>query len=250
MKRDFELSLIEARTFSEAGDAFEAELRLLGYRYFDAGSMTAAKLSTPKEAMRFFYCNYYDGDIWKYFPKGWPVGDPSTEALFERTTPFDYVAILREAEPSMMTRFQLGVLSLYNVRRAWLFPLSTPANLQFVTVYMTGGDEDLFARTRDRLSVLAGQFLNRLTELHKTGAPDGAANVFAGLTAEETACLAALARGLSNPAIAEEIGITANTVRYHLKKVFRKLGVSSRTEAASVATAAGILSRGGDAEGG
>ena len=250
MKRDFEIRLLEAETFDAAGAAFEDELRPLGYRYFDAASMNAAKLSSPKEAMRFFYCNYYDGDIWKYFPKGWPAGDAPTQALFERTTPFDYVELLRESEQTLSTRFQLGILNLYNVRRAWIFPLSTPSNLQFVTVYMIGGDEESFARTRDRLSIIASQLLNRLVELHKGGEVVETTSVFAGLTAEETTCLAALSRGLSNPEIAEALGVSANTVRYHLKKVFRKLGVSSRAEAASVATAAGILSRSGGTQNG
>jgi hypothetical protein len=40
-----------------------------------------------------------------------------------------------------------------------------------------------------------------------------------------------LLQGKSNKQIALALGISASTVEYHLKNVYKKLGVSSRTEA-------------------
>ena len=53
----------------------------------------------------------------------------------------------------------------------------------------------------------------------------------AGLTEREGAILQALARGLSNDAIAKELWITKQTVKFHLRNIYRKLDVSNRTEA-------------------
>lgn len=40
-----------------------------------------------------------------------------------------------------------------------------------------------------------------------------------------------LARGLPHAAIAAELVVSKNTVRFHLKTIYAKLGVTDRTEA-------------------
>ena len=62
----------------------------------------------------------------------------------------------------------------------------------------------------------------------------------AGLTEREMSILQAVARGLSNQAISKEFWITEQTVKFHLTNIYRKLGVSSRTEAARYALSRGI----------
>ena len=51
------------------------------------------------------------------------------------------------------------------------------------------------------------------------------------LTQAETRVLHLLSRGLSNGEIGEHLGISRETVKTHLKRVFHKLGVSSRAKA-------------------
>jgi NarL family two-component system response regulator LiaR len=52
-----------------------------------------------------------------------------------------------------------------------------------------------------------------------------------GLTARESETLALLATGMPNRAMAEALFVSENTVRTHLKAVFRKLGVTNRSQA-------------------
>jgi len=53
------------------------------------------------------------------------------------------------------------------------------------------------------------------------------------LSAREREILASLARGSTNHDIAEALAISLFTVKNHLKRIFRKIGVSNRTEAAA-----------------
>ena len=57
------------------------------------------------------------------------------------------------------------------------------------------------------------------------------------LTAREDEVVRLVARGMSNKAIAQRLGISARTVEGHLNHVFEKLGVASRTELVHVALA-------------
>ncbi len=53
----------------------------------------------------------------------------------------------------------------------------------------------------------------------------------ATLTLRETDVLEAVARGLSNKAVAAELRVTVQTVKFHLTSIYRKLRVTNRTEA-------------------
>lgn len=60
------------------------------------------------------------------------------------------------------------------------------------------------------------------------------------LTTRERDVLAAVARGLSNRAIADELGITERTARTHVSNILAKLGLTSRTQAALLAAEHGL----------
>jgi DNA-binding NarL/FixJ family response regulator len=63
----------------------------------------------------------------------------------------------------------------------------------------------------------------------------------AGLTARELAILTALAQGKSNSAIAQELWVAPQTVKFHLTNIYRKLNVANRTEAARYAYQQGLV---------
>jgi DNA-binding CsgD family transcriptional regulator len=61
------------------------------------------------------------------------------------------------------------------------------------------------------------------------------------LSEREREILRLVASGLSNQQIANQLGISVNTVKVHLRNVFSKIGVASRTEATMYAVRAGIV---------
>ncbi len=56
-----------------------------------------------------------------------------------------------------------------------------------------------------------------------------------GLSARELEVLALVARGLSNPRIAETLVLSEHTVRRHVANILRKLDAPSRSAAAALA---------------
>jgi len=61
------------------------------------------------------------------------------------------------------------------------------------------------------------------------------------LSPRERDILRGIARGASNKEIARDLGIAETTVKIHVQHVLRKLGFSSRVQAAVAATAHGLL---------
>jgi DNA-binding NarL/FixJ family response regulator len=62
----------------------------------------------------------------------------------------------------------------------------------------------------------------------------------AGLTDREVTMLKAVARGLSNKQISQELFVTEQTVKFHLSNVYRKIGVANRSAAVRYAHQHGL----------
>jgi DNA-binding NarL/FixJ family response regulator len=62
-----------------------------------------------------------------------------------------------------------------------------------------------------------------------------------GLTERELAILKAICRGLANEAIARELCVTEQTVKFHLTNIYRKLGVGNRTAAVHISFQRGLV---------
>jgi DNA-binding NarL/FixJ family response regulator len=79
--------------------------------------------------------------------------------------------------------------------------------------------------TRARLSV----------EAHSPTALDGRSIDRLGLTAREAEVLALVAAGRTNREIGETLFVSAKTASVHVSNILRKLGVTSRVDAAAIA---------------
>lgn len=81
------------------------------------------------------------------------------------------------------------------------------------------------------------------TEVARLAAPSPApteSEDVSGLTPREIQVLRLLANGMANQQIADELYISRKTVAHHVASILYKLGVDSRTAAASVAIRSGL----------
>ncbi|WP_022960590.1 LuxR C-terminal-related transcriptional regulator [Spongiibacter tropicus] len=91
-----------------------------------------------------------------------------------------------------------------------------------------------------------GRYINKLRShaTHREGAPQAgteAAQLTESLTAREMQMLSLLAKGQTNKDIARHLFVSENTVKFHLKNIFHKLQVKTRTQAISSALALGLV---------
>lgn len=235
---ELEAQFAEMRSVQEASDLFEAKIGALGFKYFDFISLSASQISNPKAAHRFYLTNYLDGEPWDFMPKSWPDGDAALTLSMQQTGPMDFVHLLHSVPQSPAVLMQRGLIKLWNISHAWLVPLHVRHYVQFATVYMIGGETSAFQASRTPIFCLASVMMNTLAALTPEKADTAGQPI--NLTPEERACLSAIARGLKNSEIASELGVTSHTVRYHLKKLFKKLGVANRAEAAVVGLRLGL----------
>jgi DNA-binding NarL/FixJ family response regulator len=61
------------------------------------------------------------------------------------------------------------------------------------------------------------------------------------LTGRETEVLRCLMRGMTSRGIADALGVTERTVKFHIGNIIAKMKVRNRTQAVAVAMARGVL---------
>lgn len=86
--------------------------------------------------------------------------------------------------------------------------------------------------------MLAGEAVGAAARLQRGEFWPGAGH---GLTHRESEVLALIVSGLSNRAIAARLTVSEDTVKTHVRSLYRKLGVGDRTKAVAVALREGIF---------
>jgi len=121
---------------------------------------------------------------------------------------------LRGRHPTMQVIFQ----ALQAGARGYLLKRSSPDKILDAIVEVSRGGAPMS-------SIIA----RKVVQSFESSAP---ANEEANLTPREREILHGVVRGLINKEIAHELSISVETIRVHLKNIYEKLHVHSRTEAA------------------
>jgi NarL family two-component system response regulator LiaR len=98
-------------------------------------------------------------------------------------------------------------------------------------------EEELISAIRmagDGKGVVAREAMQAL--LHRSDDDNGVR-----LTEREQEILALVARGLTNPQIADRLIISVSTVNFHVHNILGKLGAKTRTEAVGIAAREGLI---------
>ena len=88
-------------------------------------------------------------------------------------------------------------------------------------------------------AVMSPEVARRVVELFRNS--QAPAQVAAGLSPQELRLLKLMMEGHQNKTAAAELGISAHTVNFHLRSIYEKLHVHSRTEAVARALREGLI---------
>lgn len=148
------------------------------------------------------------------------------------------LALLREHHPQATVVIVSGLQERETVEKALLGGATayvnksiTPADLPAVLRQALNGNVHFAAPRIPRDVVKQATRQSRFDE----------ARGETGLTARELEILEAVARGLSNRAVGQELFLSDQTVKFHLHKIYRKLGAANRTAAAQTAYRLGLV---------
>jgi LuxR family transcriptional regulator, maltose regulon positive regulatory protein len=98
------------------------------------------------------------------------------------------------------------------------------------------------SRLRSTHASLISEILNLLAGRTPAPRPEDAEPLQEPLSEAELRVLRYLPTNLRGPEIAAELFVSLNTIRAHLRHIYAKLGVHSRTEAVSRARELGLIS--------
>ena len=178
---------------------------------------------------------------------------PEIEIVGEASDGLQAVELHRRLQPDI-TLMDLQLPNLGGVAAITRIRAENPA-ARFIVLTTFDGDEDIFRSLQAgaKAYLLKGMTIDdllstiRLVHAGKTSISPVIAEKLAermatqDLTARELAVLERIVAGRANKEIAVDLGISEATVKTHVNNLLSKLGVSDRTNAATVAIQRGLV---------
>lgn len=190
------------------------------------------KVLNPAQPDSTAMLSYPDGWKERYVKMGYDKIDPIIKKSRNRIDAVQWSEVYRDASTTENERRVLDEAAAFGLKSGVTVPLHGPAGSFTIMSFAQPWSREFQNRTTTYLQLAALHFHVRITEL---GYSNRLKHVNI-LSFREKECMLWTARGKSSWEIGRILGISANTVNFHLKNAMRKLDTANRTAAAIKAT--------------
>jgi len=214
-------------------DLFRRAIAPFGFDAFACGELDLA----VRERSVFYLIDWPDSWQAFYMNSGLIERDPLIDALALRADPFSWTDLRRDRQLSKVGRKALDLAAAEGWVEGLVVPLPRGGQ-RFGLVSLVGHRAGIGAADRAFLCLISICLHSHVRTLV---AREGFPAPPAGLTPREIECIALVARGLSDRAIAGALGIAESTAHEFVEKAKRRLVARSRAEMVAVAVSLGVI---------
>lgn len=181
--------------------------------------------------------NYPDEWQERYFEMGYDRIDPIIKTSRKRADAFRWSEVYNDGSTTENERRVFDEAATFGLRSGITVPLHGPESRLAIMSFAQPWDREFQNRTVTYLQLAALHFHLRVAQFANSAVFENAPS----LSLREKECILWTAKGKSSWEIGKILGISVNTVNFHIKNVKKKLDTSSRTLAAIKAVNLGIV---------
>ena len=220
-------------SLADLEDVAQPAFRGLGFPYF-ATARFFRRDKTPDTAVLFG--SFHAGWAKRYSSRNYAGGSQIARRMLESSAPYAWNDVLKTVDPDpVQTRIWLEARD-FGVKDGYFTPLRA-SDGSYIAVALGGDSPDLAdPMVRTAAQVVSSFYASAGLTLLRHG--PGRRPV---LTERQRECLCWVRQGKSSPAIAEILGVSADTVDEHIAQACRRLGVRTRVQAVVEACLAGLI---------
>ncbi|UWU25817.1 LuxR family transcriptional regulator (plasmid) [Rhizobium sp. CB3060] len=196
-------------------------------------NQTLIPASCNKEMM----LNYPDEWLTRYSEMGYGRIDPIIKKSRKRICAFRWSELYNDASTTEMERRIFDEAATFGLRSGISVPMHGPASSFAIMSFAHPWECEFDNMAMAYLQLAAVHFHLELAKIPKPSCTENIPD----LSSRERECILWVARGKSSWDIGIILGISNNTVDFHIKNAMRKLDVTSRTVAAVKALNSGII---------
>ncbi|MER8649237.1 LuxR family transcriptional regulator [Mesorhizobium sp. M1121] len=195
------------------------------------------RILTPERSHPRVMLNYPDRWQARYSEMGYQRIDPIIKTSRKRAGAFRWSEVYNDASTTEDERQVFEEAATFGLRSGISIPLHGPNGSFAIMSFAHPWDREFQNRTIAYLQLAAFHFHQKAAKFENSSGSDEVP----ALSSREKECILWTARGKSSWEIGTILGISVNTVNFHVKNVMRKLDAGGRTLAAIKAVKLGII---------